>query len=109
MATPQAEQHQQAEQQAPQQRPRLVFFYSPLSGRCRRAEGFIAQVLQRRRNHDTFDLVRVSVDRRPDLAEKFRVEEVPTICVVEGRKLMRRIPAPRGCRELERELEPWLR
>ncbi len=93
----------------PEQRPRLVFFYSPLSGRCRRAEGFIAQVLQRRRNHETFELIRVSVERRPDLAEKFHVEEVPTICVVEGRKLRRTIVAPRGCRELEEELEPWLR
>lgn len=92
----------------PNVRPRLVFFYSPFSGRCRRVEGFIAQVLQRRKNHDTFDLVRVSVDRRPDLAEKFRVGDVPTICVVEGRKLKRRIVAPRGCRELEQELEPWL-
>ena len=79
-----------------------------VSGRCRRVEGFIAQVLQRRRNHDTFDLVRVSIDRRPDLAEKFRIEQVPTICVVEDRKLRRRIVSPRGCRELERELEPWL-
>ncbi len=92
----------------PEQRPRLVFFYSPLSGRCRRVEGFIAQVLQRRRNHDTFDLIRVSIDRRPDLAEKFRIEQVPTICIVEDRKLRRRIVTPRGCRELERELEPWL-
>lgn len=90
-------------------RPGLIFFYSPLSGRCRRVEGFIAQVLQRRRNHDTFDLVRVSVDGRPDLAEKFHIDEVPTVCVVEGRKLRRTIVAPSGCRELERELEPWLR
>lgn len=90
-------------------RPRLVFFYSRLSGPCRRVEGFIAQVLQRRHNHDTFDLVRVSVDHRPDLAEKFLVAEVPTVCVVEGRKLKRRIVAPRGCRELEEQLEPWLR
>ena len=79
----------------PAQRPRLVFFYSPLSGRCRRVEGFIAQVLQRRRNHETFDLVRVPVDRRPDLAEKFAIDEVPTICVVEDRKLRLRIAAPR--------------
>jgi thioredoxin-like negative regulator of GroEL len=93
----------------PEERPRLVVFYSPRSGRCRRVEGFIAQVLQRRGNHDTFELVRVPVDRRPDLAEKFRVEEVPTICVVEERKLQRRIVAPRGCRELKRELDPWLR
>jgi thioredoxin-like negative regulator of GroEL len=92
----------------PDRRPRLVFFYSPQSGRCRRVEGFVAQVLQRRRNHDTFDLVRVSVDRRLDLAEKFGIGEVPTICIVEGRKLIRRIVAPRGCKELEQELEPWL-
>jgi hypothetical protein len=92
----------------PHERPRLVFFYSPQSGRCRRVEGFIAQVLQRRRNHDTFELVRVPVEKRPDLAEKFRIEEVPTICIVENRKLQRRIVAPRGCRELEEELEPWL-
>ena len=91
------------------ERPRLVFFYSPLSGRCRRVEGFIAQVLQRRRNHETFDLLRVSVERRPDLAEKFRIEQVPTLCVVEGRKLRRTIVAPGGCQELERELDPWLR
>jgi len=90
-------------------RPRLVFFYSPRSGRCRRVEGFIAQVLQRRRNHETFELVRVPIDRRPDLAAKFGIEQVPTVCVVEGRKLRRTIVAPRGCRELEHELEPWLR
>ncbi|HJU37433.1 MAG TPA: thioredoxin family protein [Gaiellaceae bacterium] len=88
--------------------PRLVFFYSPRSGRCRRVEGFIAQVLQRRRNHDTFDLVRISVENRPDLAERFGVEAVPTLCVVEDRRLRKRIVAPRGCRELERELAPWL-
>jgi len=68
----------------------------------------MAQVLQRRRNHDTFELVRVSVDRHPDLAEKFRIECVPTVCVVEGRKLRRRIVAPQGCREIEGKLEPWL-
>ena len=88
--------------------PRLVFFYSPLSGRCRRVEGFIAQVLQRRRNHDTFELVRVPVDKRPDLAKKFGIDEVPTICIVQDRKLRKRIVAPRGCRELEQELDKWL-
>ncbi|HEY2355410.1 MAG TPA: thioredoxin family protein [Gaiellaceae bacterium] len=89
-------------------RPRLVFFFSPQSGRCRRVEGFIAQVLQRRRNHDTFELVRVPVDERPDLAAKFGVEELPTICIVQDRKLRKRIVAPRGCRELDEELTPWL-
>jgi thioredoxin 1 len=91
------------------ERPRLILFYSPVSGRCRRTEGFLAQVLQRRRNHDTFDLVRVSVDRRPDLAERFRIDEIPTVVVVEDRKVRKRIVAPSGSRELETELAPWLK
>lgn len=92
----------------PSEKPKLVFFYSPQSGRCRRVEAFVAQVLQRRRNHETFDLVRVPVDRRPDIAERFGIETVPTLCVVVDRRLRKRIVAPRGCRELERELTPWL-
>ena len=88
-------------------KPTLVVFHSPRSGRCRRVEGFIAQVLQHRSNHDTFDVVRISVEERPDLAEKFGVETVPTLCVVEGRRLRTRI-TPRGCRDLERQLAHWL-
>jgi thioredoxin-like negative regulator of GroEL len=94
---------------APSERPRLVFFYSDSSGACRRAEGFLAQVLQRRRNHDTFQLVRVPVDKRPDLAERFHVEKVPTIMVVESRRVKARIETPTGCRDLEESLKPWLR
>lgn len=90
-------------------RPRLIVFHSPSSGRCRRTDGYLAQALQHRRNHDTFHLVRVNVDERPDLAERFRVDELPTLIVVEDRQLMRRIVSPRGCRELERELASWLR
>jgi thioredoxin-like negative regulator of GroEL len=92
-----------------QERPRLVFFYSTMSGRCRRAEGFLAQVLQHRRNHETFKLIRVSVEQRPDLAERFKVESVPTILVVADRRVCRRIVSPAGCREIEGELEQWLR
>jgi len=90
-------------------RPRLILFHSPVSGRCRRTEAFLAQVLKRRRNHDTFELLRVAVDQRPDLAQRFLIEEVPTIVVVEDRKVRKRIVAPSGSRELENALQPWLR
>ncbi len=90
------------------EKPKLVFFFSPRSGDCRRVEGFIAHVLQHRRNHDTFELVRISVDEHPDLVQRFRVETVPTLCVVEGQRLQRRIAAPRGSTELAQELGPWL-
>jgi thioredoxin-like negative regulator of GroEL len=90
-------------------RPILAFFYSPTSGRCRRAEGYLAQALQRRRNHDTFRLMRVNVDRRPELAERFGVSELPTLIVVEEHRVVGRIVAPSGVRNLERELARWLR
>src|ERR1051325_3170397 len=62
-------------------KPRLVFFHSSLSGQCRRVEGFLAQVLQRARNHGTFALYRVAEEEWPDLVERFAIEEMPTLVV----------------------------
>jgi thioredoxin-like negative regulator of GroEL len=90
------------------ERPRLVYFYSARSGACRRTEGFLAQVLQRRRNHGTFAIHRVEQDERPDLVERFRVANVPTLIVVEAKTVKARLESPRGCREIERFLAPWL-
>jgi thioredoxin-like negative regulator of GroEL len=89
-------------------RPGLVFFYSARSGACRRAEGFLAQVLQRRRNHETFRLYRVEHDERPDLVDRFGIETMPTIVVLEGKIVRAKLENPRGCREIERFLAPWL-
>jgi thioredoxin-like negative regulator of GroEL len=89
-------------------RPGLVYFYSARSGACRRAEGFLAQVLQRRKNHGTFHLYRVEEDERPDLLERFRVDHMPTLVVVQDKIVQGRLEAPRGCREIERFLAPWL-
>ncbi len=89
-------------------KPRLVFFHSPESGRCRRVEGFLAQVLQQRKNHETFQLYRVDSDQRPDLAERFALERVPTLFVVEGKRVRARLEEPRGCRDIQRFLQPWL-
>ena len=91
-----------------EQKPRLVFFHSTLSGNCRRVEGFLAQVLQRRRNHATFSVVRVSEEERPDLLERFKIETVPTLVVVQGKAVAGRLERPRGCREIEGFLAPWL-
>ena len=91
-----------------QTRPGLVLFYSPTSGRSRRAEGFLAQVLQRRRNHDTFQVVRVNIDKRPDLTEKFRINETPTFLVIDDNRVSARLDSPRGCRDITLCLSPWL-
>jgi thioredoxin-like negative regulator of GroEL len=90
-------------------RPRLVVFTSSLSGQCRRVEGYLAQVLQRRHNHETFRLVTVDEEERPDLVARFRVTRVPTLVVLQGRTERARLERPRGCREIEELLSPWLR
>ena len=68
----------------------------------------MAQVLQRRRNHGTFKLYRVAQEERPDLVERFEVDKMPTLVVVEGKQVRARLAMPRGCREIERFLAPWL-
>src|SRR5438045_9187529 len=88
--------------------PRLVFFDSPRSGHGRRVEGFLAQVLQRRRNHGTFEVLRVAEEERPDLLEHFKIETVPTLIVVERQAVAGRLERPRGCRDIEGFLAPWL-
>jgi thioredoxin-like negative regulator of GroEL len=89
-------------------RPQLLFFYRSTSGSSRRVEGFLAQVLQRRRNHDAFRLYRIEADRRPDLVQRFHVDQIPTLVVIADKRVQARLPAPRGCAEIARGLAPWL-
>lgn len=91
------------------EKPVLVFFYSPRSGICRRVDALLAQVLQHNRNHETFSLRRISADQRPDLVERFRIRNLPTFVVVEGRKVRGRLEVPSTTSDLERFLAPWLR
>jgi thioredoxin-like negative regulator of GroEL len=89
-------------------KPGLVFFTSRTSGQCRRIEAYIAQVLQRRRNHETFRYYAVAQEQRPDLLEKFGIELTPTIVVLEGSRVAGKLEEPRGAKDIERFLKPWL-
>ena len=89
-------------------RPLLCFVYSPTSGPSRRAEGFLAQVLQRRKNHRAFIVQRINCIERPDLAKKLGAETVPALVVVENRRVRARLEGVNGCKNIERLLEPWL-
>lgn len=100
--------HQVAEPEASPARPRLVFFYGATDGRSRRTEGFLDQVLQRRQNHGTFDIVRVDVESRPDLATRFRIGSIPTILVIDDNRVVERLARPGGPRAITECLLPWL-
>lgn len=90
-------------------KPILIVFTSDTNGKCRRTEGFLAQVLQRRRNHETFSVRFVAQEERPDLLERFGIEVTPTLVVVDAKKVRGRLVEPRGCNEIQTFLAPWLK
>ena len=67
----------------------LVFFTSNRSGPARRMESLIAHIARKER--DTLRVKKVDVDERPDLAERFRVVEVPSIALVKGKRIVARL------------------
>ena len=89
-------------------RPQLLFFYSRTSGSSRRVEGYLAQVLQRRRNHESFRLRRIDADSHPQLVERFQIQALPALVVVENRRVRARLNRPRGCMDITETLAPWL-
>jgi thioredoxin-like negative regulator of GroEL len=103
------QQHDALLDEAAAPRPKLLFVHSERSGRSRRIEGYLAQVLQRRHNHDTFDVVWIDVDQHPALVARLGIESAPALLVVEGQRVMRRTTAPGGCETIRAFLEPWLK
>ena len=91
------------------QRPTLLFFHSPTSGGSRRVEGYLAEVLQRRRNHDTFAVIRVEYESHVELAAHCGIARPPGIVVIEEKRVRARIEEPRGCVAIQSVLSPWLK
>jgi thioredoxin-like negative regulator of GroEL len=89
--------------------PKLLYFYSPRSGPSRRVEAFLDQVLQERRNHDVFSRRRIDVDRTPQLAEHFKVADVPAIVVLEEGRVVRKVEGRVSIGRIRDALSPWLR
>ena len=94
---------------APADKPGLLFFYSARSGQSRRVEAFLAQVLQRRGNHSTFQLHCVDADKHADFATLLEVTDTPALVIVDGGLVRARVTKPVGCRQIQELLSPWLR
>src|SRR2546430_15993157 len=83
--------------------PLLVFFYSERSGPARRMESLLAHLARKERDRMRFR--RVDVDLRPDLAARVRVDEVPTLVLVKGKRITERLGRRVSSPCLERMLE----
>lgn len=89
-------------------RPKLVFVYGRASGPSRRMEAFLAQILQHRHNHETFDVVRVCAETHPRFLTRLAVTAVPTLFAIEDGKIQVRLDAPKGRAQVRAALSPWL-
>ena len=89
-------------------RPRLVYFYGRTSGPSRRIEGYLSQVLQRRQNHETFQVIRVCVDTNAQLVSRFGIGRIPALIVIDKGNVQARVDGPRGRADIEDTLAPWL-
>jgi len=53
-------------------------------------------------------VTQVDVNEQPELAERFRVETVPTIALVKGKRVVDRLEGRVSAPRIERMLEPHL-
>jgi len=91
---------------AAQTRPMLVFFCSERSGPARRMESLLAHLARKERAR--LIVRRVDVEERPDLAARFRVEQVPTIVLVKDKRVVGRLEGRASAPRIERLLDAHL-
>jgi thioredoxin-like negative regulator of GroEL len=87
-------------------RPLLVFFCSQRSGPARRMESLLAHLARKERAR--LRILRVDVDEQPELAERFRVDTVPTLVLVIGKRVVGRLEGRVSQPRIESMLEPHL-
>lgn len=88
------------------ERPTLVFFTSRSSGPARRMESLLAHIARKER--DRLRVRKVDVDDRPDLAERFRVEQVPHLALVVDSRVVAKLEGRATAPRIESMLEPHL-
>ena len=88
--------------------PLLAFFTEPTSGPARRMESLLAHLARKERGRLRVTLV--DVDKKPQVAQRFNVETVPTLLLIKEKRVVGRlegrVSAPRIERMLEQHLEP---
>ncbi|MCP9485625.1 MAG: thioredoxin family protein [Gaiellaceae bacterium MAG52_C11] len=87
-------------------RPLLVFFWSERSGPARRMESLLAHLARKERSR--LRIRRVDIDASPELAERFKVEIVPTLVLVKDKHAVARIEGRTSAPRIETMLEPHL-
>ena len=80
-------------------KPLLVFFTSERSGPARRMESLLAHLARKERTR--VRIMRVEVEDQPDLAQKFKVKDVPTLVLVQRKQVVDRLDGRASAPKIE--------
>ena len=72
----------------------------------RRMESLVAHVARKER--DRLRVTQVDIDKRPDLAEKFSITDVPALVLVADRKVVARLDGRASAPRIERMLDAYV-
>ncbi len=86
--------------------PLLLFFTTQTSGPARRMESLLAHLARKERAR--LRVSRIDVDGSPELAERLKVSDVPTLVLVKERRPVARLDGRVSAPQTERMLEPHL-
>lgn len=88
--------------------PLLAFFFSERSGPARRMESLIAHLARKERSR--LRVTRIDIDRHPEVAERLGVSVVPSLVLVQCKRVAARlegkVSAPRIEAMLDAHLSP---
>ena len=87
-------------------KPLLVFFWSERSGPARRMESLLAHLARKERTR--LCVMHVDVVEQPELAEQFRIVDVPTLVLVKGKQVVDRLEGRASAPKIEQMLESHL-
>ena len=87
-------------------RPLLVFFWSERSGPARRMESLLAHIARKERGR--LRVRQVDVDASPEVAERFKVDVVPTLVLVKEKRAVARLDGRTSAPRIEKMLAPHL-
>jgi thioredoxin-like negative regulator of GroEL len=87
-------------------KPLLVFFWSERSGPARRMESLLAHLARKERTR--LRIMRVDIEEQPELAERFEIDDVPTLVLVKGKRVIDRIDGRASAPAIETMLAPHL-
>ena len=86
--------------------PLLVFFTHERSGPARRMESLVAHIARKERAR--LRVVKVDVERRPEVAARLEVADVPALVLVKDKRAVARIDGRTSAPQIERMLEASL-